>query len=518
MTPGRAASSVGELAMRLRQQELVSRLGRFALRHDDLQMILQEACVAAAEGLGTRFAKVLEYLPAEKAFLIRAGVGWREGVVGHAKLKADIASPAGYAFRTGQRVIANELGTESRFRIPALLREHGIGSMINVLIGGGVRPPFGVLEVDSTGRAEFNENDVAFLESLANTLADAVEKQQRLELLRAHAARLTSVLDISPDLVKVFDAGGRLQTINAAGLHLMEIEDYNHLKGRPWEEFWPPSEAGKVLRALATARGGELARFEAQRPTAKGAPKLWDVWIAPVPGPDHAPVGFVSISRDITDLAMSREKKDELLQKQDLQMQEVHHRVKNSLQMVQNLLSLQARESPDSATAGVLRESAGRVRIFAAIHDRLYRGTSGDEVAIAPYLQGLIDDLHEAMASMFNDREVRLVADDARWRAADVPTLGLVLTELVTNALKYGAGVVTVTFRQKPGEQPSLTVEDEGNTLPEDFDPGRSRGLGMRIVTGLLRRENCGLFVDPSQGYTRFRALLPGPSAAAHST
>jgi two-component sensor histidine kinase len=87
------------------------------------------------------------------------------------------------------------------------------------------------------------------------------------------------------------------------------------------------------------------------------------------------------------------------------------------------------------------------------------------------------------------------------------------LTELVTNALKYGEGVVTVTFRQKPGEQASLTVEDEGNALPPDFDASKSRGLGMRIVTGLLRRENCGLLVDRSRGHTYFRALLPGPGA-----
>ena len=83
------------------------------------------------------------------------------------------------------------------------------------------------------------------------------------------------------------------------------------------------------------------------------------------------------------------------------------------------------------------------------------------------------------------------------------------LTELVTNALKYGKGNVTVTFRQPPGGQAVLVVEDEGPGLPADFDPARSRGLGMRLVTGLLSGHGGSLQVDRDSAHTRFVARLP---------
>ena len=90
-----ADPSSGEVALRLRQLKLVADYGLFALRHTDLAAILQRACRTSAEGLGTEFAKVLRYRPELEDFLVIHGVGWREGVVGHATVGADIASPAG---------------------------------------------------------------------------------------------------------------------------------------------------------------------------------------------------------------------------------------------------------------------------------------------------------------------------------------------------------------------------------------------------------------------------------------
>ena len=92
------------------------------------------------------------------------------------------------------------------------------------------------------------------------------------------------------------------------------------------------------------------------------------------------------------------------------------------------------------------------------------------------YLEGLVEDLRTSVASVRDGREIRLETNTATWGAAEVTTLGLVLTELATNALKYGRGAVRVTFRQPPGDQAVLAVEDDGPGLPADFDPARSRG------------------------------------------
>ncbi|MFM9859372.1 histidine kinase dimerization/phosphoacceptor domain -containing protein [Pseudoxanthobacter sp. M-2] len=174
--------SVAEFAMRLSQQKLVAEFGLFAMQQaNGLHDILQEASRVAADGLQTRFAKVLQHQPGEADFLVCAGVGWQPGVVGHARIGGDLASPAGYAFRTQRPVISNHLSDEERFRTPELLARHGIKSALNVVIRGGDAPPFGVLEGDSTDRHDFGDHDSTFLQSLANTLAAALEMQARQE-------------------------------------------------------------------------------------------------------------------------------------------------------------------------------------------------------------------------------------------------------------------------------------------------------------------------------------------------
>jgi len=144
-----------------------------------LDTLLEETARMAALGMGTEFCKVLEYLPDENRLLVRAGVGWEEGVVGQATVGADLESPAGYALHTGKPVVSNNLGTDERFRTPELLRSHGIQRAINViLIGEG--KPFGVLEADSRSDGVFSEHDIDFLQAVANLVGIAIER------LRAH--------------------------------------------------------------------------------------------------------------------------------------------------------------------------------------------------------------------------------------------------------------------------------------------------------------------------------------------
>jgi hypothetical protein len=95
---------------------------------------LNHAAHITAEGLKAEYCKVLEYIPAEKRLLVRAGVGWEEGIVGSATVGADRESPSGYALRTGKPVISNHLENEQRFRTPELLAEHGVRRAMNVIL------------------------------------------------------------------------------------------------------------------------------------------------------------------------------------------------------------------------------------------------------------------------------------------------------------------------------------------------------------------------------------------------
>ncbi len=147
--------------LRMRQRDLLADLGTEALRSVDIDQLLNEACRLVAEGMDVRFSKVLELLPGKQGLLVRAGVGWDEGVVGHAVLSADDGSPAGHALRTSAPVISNNLSEETRFRTPQLLLDHGIERAMNVILSGDGEP-FGVLEADSRRPGGFSEDDVSF--------------------------------------------------------------------------------------------------------------------------------------------------------------------------------------------------------------------------------------------------------------------------------------------------------------------------------------------------------------------
>lgn len=169
-----------ELPYRLQQQALLGEFGRFAMQSRDLGDILQRAAELCAKGLEAPYAKVLEYLPEDNRLEVRAGVGWGPGTIDQVTLGADLESPAGYAYHTGQSVISNHLHEEARFRTPQLLADHGVKRAINVLIerGNDLTQNYGVLEVDSPDAGQFDRTDADFLSVFAGLLGIAIERQQ----------------------------------------------------------------------------------------------------------------------------------------------------------------------------------------------------------------------------------------------------------------------------------------------------------------------------------------------------
>ncbi len=191
--PEKPQVTVESLQLRIRQQEILSELGVIALQGAPLDKLLQETARLSAEGLQVEFSKVLEYIPAENRLLVRAGVGWASGVVGVASVGADLASPAGFALKTGKPVISNHLANENRFRTSDLLLDHGITRAMNVILqGDGV--PFGVLELDSKSEREFTENDISFLQGAANIVGMGIERERNERKLQQALDRHQTLL------------------------------------------------------------------------------------------------------------------------------------------------------------------------------------------------------------------------------------------------------------------------------------------------------------------------------------
>jgi two-component sensor histidine kinase len=176
------------LAQRIRQQEILAELGVLSLQHTTFEELLDKTAQLVAEGLQADYSKVMQYLPDEKRLLVRAGVGWPPSIVGRASVGSDLASPAGFALRTGKPVISNHLENEERFRTPELLVQHGVRRAMNVILQGD-GTPFGVLEVDSRSEGEFVPHDLAFLQGAANILGMAIERQRHERSLKTALER-----------------------------------------------------------------------------------------------------------------------------------------------------------------------------------------------------------------------------------------------------------------------------------------------------------------------------------------
>jgi signal transduction histidine kinase len=179
----------------LRQQTALARFGELALRSDDLEEILTEACRLAGEALGTDLAKVVELQEDGKTLLVRAGVGWKPGVIGVATITAEHDTSEGHALRTGEPMISPDIATETRFKYPQFLVENNVRAVANVIIiSGQGKPPFGILQIDSRVPRQFTESDTLFLRSYANLLAAAVDRLRLRLALEERVAERTREL------------------------------------------------------------------------------------------------------------------------------------------------------------------------------------------------------------------------------------------------------------------------------------------------------------------------------------
>jgi PAS domain S-box-containing protein len=180
----------------LRQQTVLAKFGELALKSEDMEEILTEACHLISQALGTDLAKVMELQADGETLLVRAGVGWKPGVVGEVTIKATADSSEGYALRTGEPMISANIDAETRFKYSPFLTDNGVKAVANVIIiGGKDRPPFGILQIDSREPRRFTDDETTFLRSYANLLASAVDRLRVIGETRNATARLRLALE-----------------------------------------------------------------------------------------------------------------------------------------------------------------------------------------------------------------------------------------------------------------------------------------------------------------------------------
>ena len=234
--------------------------------------------------------------------------------------------------------------------------------------------------------------------------------------------------------------------------------------------------------------------------------------------PVNGELFVIAIIRDIMERKQAEAQIRASLQEKEVMLKEIHHRVKNNLQIISSLLKLQAGYIEDSQTLTVLQESQNRVRAMALVHEMLYQSQDLSSVNFAKYLEQLVSHLRKAYSGSSSVVPIHLAIESVHLELDTAVSCGLVVNELVSNALKYAfpanlsyQGEIQVRLQLDEQGQILLSVHDNGVGFPPELDFRQTETLGLQLVNILVEDELDGtILLERSQG-TSFIITLPPP-------
>ncbi|GAB6043901.1 sensor histidine kinase [Endothiovibrio diazotrophicus] len=210
------------------------------------------------------------------------------------------------------------------------------------------------------------------------------------------------------------------------------------------------------------------------------------------------------------------------LREKEVLLREIHHRVKNNMQVISSLLNMQADGIDDPHTCQALRESRDRVRSMALVHEKLYRTEQFSRLDFAEYLRSLTAAIARSSGALAERVEIRFELEPVELELDTAVYCGLVTNELITNAFEHAypggrAGVLRIALRRAGDGAIELVVADDGCGLPEELAVGESATLGLRLVTNLVERQLGGELRIGRDGGSRFHIRFHEPERRPNS-
>jgi PAS domain S-box-containing protein len=256
----------------------------------------------------------------------------------------------------------------------------------------------------------------------------------------------------------------------------------------------------------------------------KDGRRFWARWVSTViRDSNQQPCAFAKVMRDETERRRAEERLRSSLIEKDTLLQEIHHRVKNNLQVVVSLLSLQANRVNRPDMLEILNETQNRIRAIAGIHETLYSSPDLASISFSEYMTQLIRSLFAFYNAQSNGIGLKIETDDIVLDITQAIPLGLIVNELVSNTLKHAfpagrTGTVRVILSYVPETSApngtldegsaSLAVEDDGIGLPAGFDVQEQESMGLYLVK-ILTRQLHGTIQVNQDGKTQFRVVFP---------
>lgn len=503
----------GEEAFRwnARRSELLSQTATRLLESSDPQRLVEDLC-----------RQVMDLLDCEYFFnfLVDREVGDRLNLNACAGIPVDQieglrtldfgVAVCGCVARDGERIIAEHIADRSD---PQTELIKGFGVQAYCCHPLRVQDQLlGTLSFGTRSRPSFKPEQVEVMHAVTDLVALAIYRVRIEEDLRSSEEKFRLLVEQTPDGIFVSDPHGNYSDVNQAGCQLL---------GYSREEILQKNIADVVAQDELPRIAPEIARLAHESVVIghwRFRRKDGSFFIGEVVARQLPDGRLQAILRDITERKKAENAIKDSLQEKEVLLKEIHHRVKNNMQVISSLASFQARElqTSDEAVIAAFQDMAHRVRSMAMVHERLYESPDLARIEFASYARGLLDYLIRSYRKP--GREIRLRCEmPSFYLPVDTAVpCGLILNELAVNALKHAfngreRGMLTVCLQQATeGHRITLSVQDDGVGLPQGFDWQSSKSLGLRLVQMLSRQLHATIHARVDSG-TAFTMELPLP-------
>lgn len=347
---------------------------------------------------------------------------------------------------------------------------------------------------------------------ITHLIPSAIDVSSRM----ASEARFRSLFDQAPEGMTLVDASGHMLFANRSMGELFACRP-EQLVGQHVNMLLPETrrgthkaEMGNYLHAPTKRVMAARRQLSARRLDGSEFPV--EVALNPIPG--RASPEILATVVDITDRLAAQAAMEASLKEKTLLLNEVHHRVKNNLQIVASLLEIQSRNVGEAARE-VLRDSKSRVRVIALTHQLLYEGINFAELELGPYLRNLSQLLKQTYLGDAARVEVQVSVPEQGMKLdiqRAIPC-GLIVNELITNAFKHAFagredGCIRITAGQEGSDQGYLEVADDGGGLPAGFDASAAKTMGFQLIHMLAQQIEASYELAAGAG-TCFRFRFP---------
>jgi PAS domain S-box-containing protein len=357
-----------------------------------------------------------------------------------------------------------------------------------------------------------DETPGAQLTALGARLAGLEAECRRLKLSERH---FRSLVEHAADIIVVLSRKGTIQYCSPSGERMLEYT-MSELAGKSMRGFVHPDDLPRTLRSIGMFLGtpGATITREFRLRRKDGRWRHFEVSATNLLD-DPAVCGIVVDAHDITErVRMETFFKSSLVEKETL-LKEIHHRVKNNLQLVSSMLGLQAHQIEDEAVAKIFRDSKDRIRSMALIHEQLYESKNLADISLSGYLARLVRHLigsHGATAS-----GVRFM-QSVGGLALDIDRMiyfGLLVNEIVTNSLKHafpggGAGEIRIeAWEDAEARTITVRLSDTGIGMREPMETAGARTLGLQLAAMLVAQLNGTIAMDSGGAGTVYTLTIP---------